>query len=50
MMNFLKVFWRSFCETPTGYFAPLVAFFNAAKVNATVHHSQRNDRPPTQVA
>lgn len=49
-MNFLKIFWLAFCETPRGFFAPLVAFFNAAKANATHHHPQHHTKPPTQVA
>ena len=30
-----KIFWRAFKETPSGFFAPLVAFWRAVKTNAT---------------
>ena len=30
-----KIFWGAFKETPSGFFAPLVAFWRAVKTNAT---------------
>jgi hypothetical protein len=30
-----RVFWVAFKETPAGFFAPLIAFWNAVKTNAT---------------